>query len=174
MTLSDSMVSVNDLVEYRVPPAGFDAVEVDPLREADALVEAQLLDSRVCPLTSTAALLFELRTSLQFDVGNAALLVVRGLRSFGWSTPAVPGALAALTVVSSVPDRRDDSFRMGCEFFPEAQLGVVGDLADFYVLDAEGVGDVPPDYSGADLKRVQGALPTWSSLCSLLQGSSSR
>ncbi|NUK85147.1 hypothetical protein [Streptomyces lunaelactis] len=168
------MISINDLVKARLYSSALDSAESDPLREEDALQEAQLLDSRVCQLTSTAALLFELRTSLQFEVGNAALLVVRGLHSFGWNSPAAQGPLAALTVVSSVPDRLNDSFRARFEFFPGAQLGVVGDLAEFYVLEVEGVGDVPPDYSSMDLKQVQDALPSWSSVCSLLQASSSR
>ncbi|MFJ2646194.1 hypothetical protein ACIO1C_05625 [Streptomyces sp. NPDC087420] len=76
------MISINDLFQARPDSPVLGSIEVDPLREVDALQEAQLLDSRVCHLTSTAALLFELRTSLQFEVGNSALLVVRGLRSF--------------------------------------------------------------------------------------------
>ena len=55
---------------------------------------SQLLDSRVCHLTPTAALLFELRTSLQFEVGNSALLVVRDLRSFEWKSPVKQVPLA--------------------------------------------------------------------------------
>jgi hypothetical protein len=57
----------------------------DPLRETDALQEACLLDCRVCPLTGRAGLLLDMRTALQYRTGNAALLVVRGLRSFRWS-----------------------------------------------------------------------------------------
>ncbi|THA73062.1 hypothetical protein E6R60_25745 [Streptomyces sp. A0642] len=167
------MTSVNDLVRAWPRSAALESAEPDPLREVDALQESQLLDSRVCQLTSTAALLFELRTSLQFEVGNAALLVVRGLHSFGWSSPAVRGPLTALTVVSSVPDRLRNSFRARFAFFPDAQLEVVGDLAEFHVLAVEGMGDVPPDYSDADLEHVQEALPSWSSACSPLQASRS-
>jgi hypothetical protein len=165
------MISINDLVHARSYPEVIGSVEVDPLREADALQEAQLLDSRVCHLTSTAALLFELRTSLQFEVGNSALIVVRGLRSFDWKPPTKQFPLAALTVVSSTADRLGDSHRARFEFFPEAHLAVSGDLAEFYVLEVEGIGDVPPDYSSGDLKKVQGALPSWSSACNLLQAS---
>ncbi|MFI1658594.1 hypothetical protein ACH4ZU_27380 [Streptomyces sp. NPDC020472] len=168
------MISVNDLFKAGFYSSALDSAESDPLRELDALQESQLLDIRVCQLTSTAALLFELRTSLQFEVGNAALLVVRGLRSFGWNSPTVQGPLTAMTVVSSVPDRINDSFRARFAFFPEARLEVVGDLAEFYVLAVEGISDAPPDYSDSDLKRVQEDLPSWSSVCSPLQASSSR
>ncbi|WP_261719709.1 hypothetical protein [Streptomyces sp. FZ201] len=165
------MTLVKDLVHARPYPESLGSVDMDPFREADALQEAQLLDSRVCHLTATAALLFELRTSLQFEEGNAALLVVRGLRSFGWKSPGKQVPLAALTVVASAAEREDDSLRASFEFFPEARLVVEGDLAEFYVLEVEGIGDVPPDYSSGDLKTVQGALPSWSSACSLLQAS---
>ncbi|MFD7547057.1 hypothetical protein [Streptomyces sp. NPDC059816] len=165
---------MNELVGGNAFSTAADAVEVDPLRDVDALQESQLLDSRVCNLTSTATLLFELRTSLQFDVGNSALLVVRGLRSFDWKSPVRQGPLAALTVVSSVPDRVGEFFRLRFGFFPEAHFAVTGELAEFYVLECEGIGDVPPDYSGMDLKQVQEALPSWSSACSLLQASRSR
>lgn len=81
------MISVNDLAGEGVRvPSRPGAAEPDPLREPDALQEALLLDCRVSRVTSTAALLFGLRTALRFDEGNAALLVVRGLRSFGWDT----------------------------------------------------------------------------------------
>lgn len=168
------MISMDDLVRGGLDLTVLDSVEVDPLREMDALQEVQLLDSRVCHLTSTAAILFELRTSLQFDVGNAALFVVRGLRSFDWNLPERRLPLTALTVVSSVPGRLSDSFHVRFEFFPKAHLSVVGSLAEFYVLESEGIGEVPPDYSSLDLEQVQDALPSWSSSCSLLQASMSR
>ncbi|MER7080012.1 hypothetical protein [Saccharopolyspora kobensis] len=151
----------------------FGSVEVDPLREVDSLQEAQLLDSRVCHLTSTAALLFEMRTTLQFEVGNSALLVVRGLQSFEWKMLSKQVPIAALTVVSSVPEWSNGRVGVLFEFFPGAQLRVSGDLAEFYVLDVGGIGDVPPDYLSMDPKQLQGSLPSWSSACSLLQVSRS-
>lgn len=167
------MISVNSLVASRREISALaEAADPDPLREADALQEAQLLDSRVCQLTSTAALLFELRTSLQFDVGNAALLVVRGLRSFGWKSSAAPVPLAAMTVVSDLPDRAPGSFRARFGFFPDAQLDVAGAQAEFYVLEVDGISDVPPDYSAMSQEHIAQELPEWSSMCNPLQVSS--
>ncbi|MFG3296576.1 hypothetical protein ACGF3G_48325 [Streptomyces sp. NPDC048179] len=168
------MISINDLVHAKSYPEHLRSVEADPLREADALQEAQLLDSRVCHLTATAALLFELRTSLQFEEGNSALLVVRGVRSFDWKLPTKQVSLVALTVVSSTAYQFGDSRSVRFEFFPDANLAVAGDLVEFYVLEVEGIGDVPPDYSSGDLNEIQGALPSWSSSCNLLQASISR
>lgn len=167
------MISVNSIVAARLEISALvEAADPDPLREVDTLQEAQLLDSRVCPLTSTAALLFELRTSLQFDVGNAALLVVRGLSSFGWKSPAARVPLTAFTVVSSLPDRAAGSFRARFGFFPDAQLDVAGTQAEFYVLEVDGISDVPPDYSGMSQDRIERELPSWSSMCNPLQASS--
>ncbi|MFF4693960.1 hypothetical protein [Streptomyces sp. NPDC001307] len=167
------MISVNSLVAARRElTALVEAAAPDPLREVDTLQEAQLLDTRVCQLTSTAALLFELRTSLQFDAGNAALLVVRGLRSFGWKSSALQVPFAALTVVSSLPDRATDSFRARFEFFPNAQLDVAGTQAEFYVLKVDGIGDVPPDYTEMSQERIERELPSWSSTCNPLHMSS--
>ncbi|MFF5945967.1 hypothetical protein ACFY86_12510 [Streptomyces misionensis] len=142
------------------------------MRENDTLQEAQLLDSRVCQLTSTAALLFELRTSLQFDVGNAALLVVRGLSYFEWKSSTAQVPLMALTVVSSLPDRAADSFCERFDLFPNAQLNLAGTQAEFYVLEVDGISDIPPDYSGMTRERIAQELPSWSSMCNPLQVSS--
>jgi hypothetical protein len=59
--------------------------EMDPLTEASALQEAQLLDVRVHALSSTVGLLFDLRTALQFMEGNTALLIARLPVEFGSS-----------------------------------------------------------------------------------------
>jgi hypothetical protein len=82
--------------------------EMDTLREADALQEAQLIDLRVSALRSTAGLLFEFRTSLQFDEGNAALLIVRDLRDLRWCRDRIFAPLTALTVISSRVGDLDD------------------------------------------------------------------
>ena len=84
------------------------------------------------------------------------------------------GSSGALTVVSSDRDKLGESFRARFEYFTEVHLAVAGDLAEFYVLELEGIGDLPPDYSSMDLNQVQGTLPSWSSAGSLLQASFSR
>jgi len=166
------MTSIENLVRERSFPPPSRPLEMDPLREMDALQEAQLLDSRVYPLTSVAALLFEMRTALQFKDGNSALLVVRDLNSFNWTSVATETPFTALTAVSSAPDRVDDLFHIRLDFHPEARLAVVGGRAEFYLLDIEGIDEAPPDYSDIDQDNIYQGLPSWSSLCSLLQTSS--
>ncbi|WP_432104912.1 hypothetical protein [Streptomyces sp. bgisy091] len=146
------MVRVNDLVvredESAPAPGPHGGTSwPDPLREPDALREAQLLECRVSQLTSTASLLFELRTAMQIDEGNAALLVMRGLRSLDWTAGAAPEGPTARTVVSGVPGRLDDLFRAEFSFFPDSRLEILGERAEFYVLEAQGIGDVPPGHT---------------------------
>ncbi|MFW5419787.1 hypothetical protein J0910_24515 [Nocardiopsis sp. CNT-189] len=123
-------------------------------------------------MTSVAALLFEMRTALQFKDGNAALLVVRNLRSFDWSSSAARTPLRALTALSSTPDRTGNSFHIKLDFHPEAELAITGDLAEFYLLDVEKIGEVPPNYSNTNRAYIYQKLPSWTSACNLLQTSS--
>ncbi|WP_152523016.1 hypothetical protein [Nocardiopsis potens] len=168
------MISIEDLVRAGSPAPAPRPLEMDPLREEDALQEVQLLDSLARPLTAVAALLFEMRTSLQFDDGNSALLVVRGLESFEWRSSPIKGPLTAMTILSSTPTRAGGSCRVRLVFHPAAELIVVGELMEFYVLDAEAIGDTPPDYTDMDLAGVEHGLPSWHSRCTLLQASISR
>ena len=62
--------------------------EADPLRESDALQEAQLLDVRLDAVRGQVALLFELRMALQLREPNTGVLVARGVREFGWTAPS--------------------------------------------------------------------------------------
>ncbi|MEV6263260.1 hypothetical protein AB0M42_21260 [Streptomyces sp. NPDC051784] len=185
------MVRVHDLVvraDESAPGPHGGTSWPDPLREPDALREAQLLECRVSQLTSTASLLFELRTALQIDEGNAALLVMRGLRSLDWTAGAAPRGPTARTVVSGVPGRLDDLFRAEFSFHPDSRLEILGERAEFYVLEAQGIGDVPPDYTEPGAPEPgrpepgrsedgtagpRGLLPSWDSHCTVLRASGS-
>ncbi|WP_405692725.1 hypothetical protein [Streptomyces sp. NBC_01185] len=181
----DTLVVVYDLVvgEDEAAPGSPGSAGRDPLREPDALREAQLLDWRVDRPASTAALLFELRTARQLDEGNTALLVMRGLRSFDWTAGAAPEGPTARTVVSGVPGHLDGLFRAEFSFFPDSRLEMLGQRSEFYVLEAEGIGDVPPDRDvlpdrdvppgrpDGEAPHVRGLLPSWDSLCTVLRTS---
>jgi hypothetical protein len=170
------VITVDDLFRdgrHASLPWPAEPVQADPLRDVDALREVQLLDSRVSHLTSTAALLLEMRTALQFDRGNCALLVVRGVRSFEWDLPRSVAPVAALTIMGSRPGRGDTTLQLQLAFYPEARLALSGDRGEFYVLDSKEIGDVPPDYSDAELRNIQHHLPTWTSECTPIQFSTS-
>jgi len=167
------MIEISSLIENGEYVSSAGSLDADPLRVVDALQEAQLLDCKVSPLIATAALLFELRTALQIDVGNSAVLVVRGLRRFSWSWLAGYKSLVAASIMSSTPKFDLGSFHMELGLFPDADLVVVGNSAEFYVLEVDGIGKAPPDYVDDDLTSIRGALPTWSSRCTVVQASNS-
>jgi hypothetical protein len=147
----------------------------DPLREEDALHDTQLLDSRVCPTANRAGLLFDMRTASNYPTGNAALLVIRGLRAFHWDGEPQQQKLMAFTVMSSQPSQAaEDVLRLRLDFFPDGEHSVSGDRADFYLLDAHEITGPLPNYVGHDLDQVRHGLPWWSSDCTVLQSVSTR
>ncbi|MFJ2173884.1 hypothetical protein ACIQVO_30320 [Streptomyces sp. NPDC101062] len=166
---------LGDLLWTPLVPRDAEAgAETNPLRETDALQEAQLLDVRWHALSSTLGLLFELRTAMQFEEGAAAVLMVRGAREFAWDGSPAGFPLTAWNVVGSEPSRTADSFGMKLSFYPEARLRLTGKSAEFYVVDVPGLGDTPPDYVDAadDTSNLGEELPTWASPFSLLRSAS--
>ncbi|MFE6977221.1 hypothetical protein [Streptomyces sp. NPDC057682] len=149
-------------------------IDWDPFKRNDALEDAQLLDSRVCPTANRAALLFDMRTASCYPTGNSALLVVRGLRSFQWDGVPQSQKLMAFSAVSSRPrELGTGGFRMDLEFFPDGKFSVSGDRADFYLLEVHGLPETPPMYPDHDLDQVRHGLPWWDSACTVLSSSSS-
>ncbi|MEV5886254.1 hypothetical protein AB0L74_26655 [Streptomyces sp. NPDC052020] len=163
------MTSIEDLFRGSQDGTPADPVDWDPLRESDALQETGLLDCRVCPLTGRAGLLLDMRSALQYRTGNAALLVVRGLASFQWNEEPLERDLLSFAIMSSTPSAARKGWRMDLDLFPGGELSVTGQGADFYLLEAEGVPDAPPDYTGRKLNEVREGLPWWVSDCTVLQ-----
>lgn len=163
------MMTIEDLLLGSQPQIAVRPPEVDPLREVDTLQEAQLLDVRISVLGSAVGLLLELRTSLQFDEGNAALLVVRGLRDLQWHGVQTLSPITAFTVVSSKTSNSETGpLRVELGMFPSGSLRIDGIAAEFHVMDVTGIGEAPPDYSDGFFEGIKNSLPSWSSQCSLL------
>lgn len=150
------------------------APELDPFTDDDALQEVQLLDLRVHALSSTAALLLELRTALHFEDGNAAALVVRRVNSVIWKGVESETDKTAWTIVGSATRRVGKFLTLECSFSPHASIQVSGKRAEFYVLDIPRIGDVPPDYCEDTESRIRDKLPRWDSSFSILHASSLR
>lgn len=167
MTLIENLFTSQD---YRQASG---QIDWDPLKESDALLDAQLLDCRVCPTANRAALLLDMRTALQYRTGNSALLVVRGLESFHWSGAKQALELMAYTIMSSEPAAEDAGWSMDLDFFPASRLSVGGEVADFYLLNAGGATEVQPSYADNNLDQVRHGLPWWDSECTILQSSTS-
>lgn len=139
--------------------------EMDPLTEADALQEAQLLDVRFDALTLTVGLLLELRMALQLREANTGVLSVRGVRRLSWSGPSRATDLTAWSIGSSVPLAEDGAFTLTLSMWPApgAQFTVVAESAAFFAVDVPGLDEVPPDYGALDGVTVREGLASWDS-----------
>ncbi|MET7368006.1 hypothetical protein ABZS61_19550 [Streptomyces sp. NPDC005566] len=164
------MITVEDLFVSQVYSQAPEAIGWDPLKEQDALHDTQLLDCRVSPTSNRAALLFDMRTASNYPTGNAALLVVTGLKSFSWSGAPQEHGLMAFSVMSSHPSANvDGGLLLGLKFFPDGEHSVCGNRMDFYLLEAHGLPEAPPSYLGRSLDQVRRELPSWSHPCTVLQ-----
>jgi hypothetical protein len=144
---------------------------MDPLTESDTLQESQLLDLRLHAVSSTAGLLFELRTALQFEYGNAALLVIRGLRQANWRAVERGGERTAWSVMGSAITARPGHLELNIALAPSASVEILGTNAEFYVLDIPEIGETPPDYCSDGEVQLRAGLPNWGSPFSILHAS---
>ena len=137
--------------------------EADPLREPDALQEAQLLAARVEALSSTVGLLFELRTAMQLREANTAILVARGVHEFTWWAEPRSTSKTAWNVVGSEPRPTNCPFEIDIDLVPRSRLRLVAESAEFYVGDVEGLELQLPDYGIDDDATVRANLADWRS-----------
>ncbi|MBB5866624.1 hypothetical protein F4553_000003 [Allocatelliglobosispora scoriae] len=135
----------------------------DPLRQPDALLEAQLLDVRFEALTSTASLLFDLRTAMQIDDGNTGVLLARGLREIEWSGEIRSTARTAWNVVGSDCSRSGESVVLRIGFLPSARIRIMASRFEFYVGDVAELLEQLPDYGEDDDNAIRQNLPSWDS-----------
>ncbi|GAA0964251.1 hypothetical protein [Actinocorallia libanotica] len=161
------MLRAEDLFHGTAEPEAVPLPERDPLREPDVLLEAQLLDTRVEVRTSRAALLLELRTTMEFAKGDAALLIAHGVREFTWTAPSRPASSTAWTVLSSAPGASESLFTLDLGLHPDAGLRLTAEHAEFYVADVPRLAPRIPDYGTDDPATIRNNLPSWTSPLSL-------
>lgn len=132
--------------------------EMDPLTEADALQEAQLLGVRFDALGLTVGLLFELRLALQLRAADTGVLTASGVRELSWSGPSRATELTARSIGASTPRVEGGVFSLTLGMWPApgARLTVVAESAVFFAGDVLGVDAVPPDYSVGERDRLAG------------------
>jgi hypothetical protein len=138
---------------------------LNPFLQADALQEAQLLDLRFDAKTGDAALIFELRVSLEFGKGNTGVLVLHGVRSMQWQGPSRETHLTAWSVGRSTPRVDDQSVSLEFAMWPApgAHLTVTGADATFVECSVPGLTSAPPDYSELTARQVTHKLAGWQS-----------
>ncbi|MFC7221456.1 hypothetical protein ACFQLX_25295 [Streptomyces polyrhachis] len=167
------MITVENLFtshEYHRTP-GF--ADWDPLKDREALEDAQLLDARMCPTASRAALLFDMRLATNCPAGNSGLLIVHGMQSFRWVGAPPPHELMAFSATSIQLVAGNGEFRLNMEFFLYGELAIDGERSDFYLLESHNVSGGPPNYLDRHLDQVRGELPWWDSECTVLHSSTS-
>ncbi|WP_369745608.1 hypothetical protein [Paenarthrobacter sp. AMU7] len=138
--------------------------EMDPLTEANALQEAQLLDIRFDALSQTVGLLFELRVALQLRDTNTGVLVAHGVTELSWSGRSITD-LTAWTVDGSHPhlERGLFSLELGMWPAPGAQLKLEAESAAFFAIDVPGLSEAPPDYTETDRTKIGAEIAGWES-----------
>jgi hypothetical protein len=159
-------MNIEDLFSDADPGRFAAQPEMDPLTEASALQEAQLLDVRLHALTARAGLLFDLRTALQFMNGNTAVLIAHGVREFGWWAEPRASARTAWNVVRSDPTSHDWILSLDLSFVPRARLHMAAESAAFYVGDVDALSESPPDFGGTDDAVIRAGMADWNSLFS--------
>jgi hypothetical protein len=144
--------------------------DVNPLREDDALQEAQLLGVWLDALMGAAALLFELRVALQLHETNTGVLLARGVRRLAWSGPERATSRTAWTVGGSKVAASDGLLHLDLGLWPSpgAHLQLAAEEASFVTGDVPGLGETPPDYLEDDEETIRSSLPSWDSPFSIV------
>ena len=139
----------------------------DPLRVADALREAQILDVWCECVTQRAGILLEMRMAFAGGGGRAALLVGWGVRDFAWEcSDAAPddGSYSfghAWNVAGSLVTRRGPLLELEFSCIPNARLRVAARGFDYYLAEVPGLYLAPPDYGEGPDDLVRRDLPDW-------------
>jgi hypothetical protein len=139
--------------------------EMDPLTEEDALQEAQVLDVRFDALASVVGILFEVRQALQLQDANTGVLVANGVRELTWSGPSRDTALTAWSIGSSIPQAKDQLFRLSLVMWPHpgARLSLIAESAAFFAGNVPGLAEAPPDYTDGDRAALGHEVACWDS-----------
>lgn len=156
-----------------VPPSFGSSTDPNPVRENDALLEAQLLAITVDAARGVTGLLFEMRVALQIDDGNTGVLVVSGTRRVNWSAPTTFGQRTAWPVVGSEVAATESSFELSLGLCTAATLEIEGDAAAFCTGTVPGLGEAPPDYTSRE-EYIVANVPNWSSEIELAWVAASR
>lgn len=153
------------IAEFLVSPARLDIVgpvDMDALTETDALLEAALLEVSLDVTTGETRLLFDCRGALQIRGGNTAIVVVRGVSEFRWTTVARERRTWQ-AVMSWEPRPHPSGLAISAALAPDADLHVIGSGGEFYVGDIPGGDEPPPNFASASPEEIRRGLASWSS-----------
>lgn len=137
--------------------------EMDAITDRDALQEADLVDVRLTAVGGWLAVLFDLRTSLQFRLANTAVLVMRGVQRVDLVLGESGEHRSAHYVMTSVPAVRGALFSVELVCLNGWRLSSAATAAEFYVGDVAGLPPTPPNFMEHDERVVQAGMPSFES-----------
>lgn len=141
----------------------------DLLATDDIWLEAQVLSLLSVTGADVAAVLLDLRTAMQIDIGGAGLLVARGSVTASLDYAAGIGAPpTALPVLSSVLGLVNGRKSIRLETYPTGALVISGVELQAFVCDIPRMPEVPPDMTGPGWSWTSPAMPQWRSDCEVL------
>lgn len=143
---------------------------VDPLREIDALHDAELLDFRVDVRRATAAALFDLRAA-NLDPGDTAVLVAWGVRHCQMRALSVPASTASVAhYVAASETQITSGGLLAIDLGGDPGLAIEAASAAFFTAYGIGLPERPPDYGGGEA-LVRPKMQNWHTPIDLLSAS---
>lgn len=137
--------------------------ETDPLRVNDMLDECELMDVLIDVRREYVGVLFYAAGSLYQKIGNAYLVVARGLKDAHWFDPmgTKPGKIETHLIGGSYVRDLGDSVEFFCQGLLGGCVSVEGVSLSFYSVDMPGM-DLPmPLYDGDDIEEIEAGVVTF-------------
>ncbi|GEE01566.1 hypothetical protein nbrc107696_20120 [Gordonia spumicola] len=157
------------LYEQAISGEHFPLLEYSPLKNPEALREAEISEVKISPITGRAAVLFDLRTSLQlWDLGSAGLLLFEGVEtvSVDWPSDRIPGRFATPAGVLSISSPDDGRYSSVISSISSSfdEIHVESSEVFFFLLESTVVSDgtAPPDFMNAGAPEMVKGLPRMS------------
>lgn len=139
--------------------------ETDALTEVDGLQEADLVDARLIVGEASLAVLFDLRTALQYRMANTAILVMRDVGQVNWICLEQRGPRrVAHYVMSSKPDVKESLFGLELVCLRGWRLSASAAYAEFFVGDVPDLPEAPPNFIEDDERTIVAGMPAWDSM----------
>lgn len=149
----------------------------DPLRVADALREAQVLDIRCECVRMTVGLLLEMRTAIDLVGYDAALVVARGVRLCSWdlgdreniSCPVevIHGAAWWINGSQLESISGDGLLDLTVACSTSTWLRIRAERFDYFLAKVPDLSPIP-DYGAGPDELVRASLPDWKKPCRII------
>lgn len=168
------MATVESIVHSALHQSPIGSTDWDPLRIEDLLQECALLDVRHFTSSSIIGILLDLRTALQLDIGNTALVVIGGVSDYSWVSDTVEADTMMRTVVGSYPTMSATEYKLELACSPRSAFQVKGKWASFFEGTVRSIGESQPDLTSVDPTTLASGFPNWQSELAIAYGTTAR